>query len=547
LINMRINHNIASLNTYRQLTMNNANGSKSLEKLSSGYRINRAGDDAAGLAISEKMRAQIRGLGMASKNSQDAISLIQTAEGALSETQSILQRMRELAVQSANDTNVSIDREQMQKEVNQLTSEINRIANATEFNTMKLLNGDLAKTVSSTESVLASGTKANSYASKASGIVGNLNELISGGITIAAGGEYALDANSAGNSVKLTATTAGITVEITTGTANGTASTYSDTITLDANGGYTYDNHGVSFSIAAADVSQISAAESITISALSAGTTGAIATNSTYTYSGVASSVATLSDVTVTAHNDNKDVRSITIDWNGATTTGGTFTIKHLDSAGGTVHTDTLVSSALGTISYDEHGIAFSINTTNVSASATLTATISLTDLGTTTTTTYDSSNALQFQVGANQAQTMTLDVADMGSTTLGVSSTTSGSGFGTTKMVTDADGSTVEQYALDITTKTNAAASITVFDTAINTVSEERSKLGAVQNRLEHTISNLDASAENLQASESRIRDVDMAKEMMEFTKNNILMQAAQSMLAQANQQPQGVLQLLR
>src|SRR5690554_4285853 len=140
---MRINHNIAALNTHRQLTNNTLGASKSLEKLSSGFRINRAGDDAAGLAISEKMRSQIRGLEMAQKNSQDSISLIQTAEGAMNEVHSILQRMRELAVQSVNDTNTESDRQELQKEINQLTSEINRIGNTTEFNEKKLLDGSL--------------------------------------------------------------------------------------------------------------------------------------------------------------------------------------------------------------------------------------------------------------------------------------------------------------------------------------------------------------------------------------------------------------------
>lgn len=141
---MIINHNIAALNTHRQLSTNTANTNKNIEKLSSGLRINRAGDDAAGLAISEKMRGQIRGLDQATRNAQDGISLIQTAEGALNETHSILQRMRELAVQSSNDTNTGQDRGELQKEMNQLTSEINRIGNTTEFNTKKLLNGDLS-------------------------------------------------------------------------------------------------------------------------------------------------------------------------------------------------------------------------------------------------------------------------------------------------------------------------------------------------------------------------------------------------------------------
>lgn len=143
---MRINHNIAALNTHRQLTIGNSNAAKNMEKLSSGLRINKAGDDAAGLAISEKMRGQIRGLEMAAKNSQDAISLIQTAEGALNETHAILQRMRELAVQGANDTNTTIDRDQIQEELNQLISEIDRISTATQFNTKNLLDGTLNAT-----------------------------------------------------------------------------------------------------------------------------------------------------------------------------------------------------------------------------------------------------------------------------------------------------------------------------------------------------------------------------------------------------------------
>ncbi|WP_026908869.1 flagellin [Paucisalibacillus globulus] len=274
---MIINHNISALNAHRQLGANQGATQNSLEKLSSGLRINRAGDDAAGLAISEKMRGQIKGLEMASKNAQDGISLIQTAEGALNETHSILQRMRELAVQSSNDTNTTGDRKELQKEVDQLVSEIDRIANNTEFNTKKLLEGSLS----------------------------------------------------------------------------GTA-------------------------------------------------------------------------------------------------------------------------------------------------------------------------NALTFHVGANSGQVVTLDINSMTASGLGVS-------------------------GINISGQTSADDAISTIQTAIDKVSSERSKLGAVQNRLEHTINNLGTSAENLTAAESRIRDVDMAKEMMEFTKNNILSQAAQAMLAQANQQPQGVLQLLR
>ncbi|AVX32098.1 flagellin Hag [Carboxydocella sp. ULO1] len=274
---MRINHNIASLNTYRQLTANTAAASNSIAKLSSGLRINKAGDDAAGLSISEKMRGQIRGLQQASRNAQDGISLIQTAEGALNETHAILQRMRELAVQGANDTNVTADRSAIKDELLQLKQEIDRIAANTEFNTQKLLQ------------------KNDSYI----------------------------------------------------------------------------------------------------------------------------------------------------------------------------------------------------------------------------------------FQVGANSGQNIKLVINAMNASAL--------------------DANLTQAKISGLSTYGNFTSFVTVVNNAITKVSTERSKLGAYQNRLEHTINNLDTSAENLTAAESRIRDVDMAKEMMEFTKNNILTQAAQAMLAQANQQPQGVLQLLR
>lgn len=271
---MIINHNMNALNAHRNMGINNTSAGKAMEKLSSGLRINRAGDDAAGLAISEKMRGQIRGLDQASRNSQDGISLIQTAEGALNETQNILQRMRELAVQSSNDTNVSTDRTAIQAEITQLTAEVDRIAGNTEFNTQKLLDG--------------------------------------------------------------TAT-------------------------------------------------------------------------------------------------------------------------------------------------------------------------------------------AIKFHVGANAGQNIEVKIDDMKAATL------------------------LGAAAIDITTQTTADGAITTINTAVEKVSTQRANLGAVQNRLEHTIANLNNTSENLTAAESRVRDVDMAKEMMNFSKNNILNQAAQAMLAQANQQPQNVLQLLR
>jgi flagellin len=278
---MIINNNITAMNSYRNLTSVTENVNGSLEKLSSGLRINRAGDDAAGLAISEKMRGQIKGLNMATKNSQDAISLIQTAEGALNETHSILQRMRELAVQSSNDTNTTSDRSELQKEMNQLRQEIDRIGETTEFNSKTLMTG--------------------SYAT-----------------------------------------------------------------------------------------------------------------------------------------------------------------------------------------------------------------------------------NGMRFQVGANSGQFVSLKFASMRASALSVSGTNA-------------------TAAISITSATAADQAITTINDAIETVSAERSKFGAMQNRLEHTINNLRVSGENLQSAESRIRDVDMAKEMTDYSKNRIITQSGTAMLAQANANPQGVLQLLR
>jgi flagellin len=318
---MRINHNISALNAYRNLNVNNANTAKSLEKLSSGLRINRASDDAAGLAISEKMRSQIRGLDMAEKNALDGISLIQTAEGALSSTHEILQRMRELSVQAANDSNTDTDRAEIQKEINQLTSEVNRIGNSTEFNTSPLLDG-------SRMNVLAT---------------------------------------------------------------------------------------------------------------------------------------------------DKKE---------------------------------------------------------------------------------------LNLQIGANAGQTVSLGINDMRSKALKISSTVSSATsqpvtlmdgtikpvwYKQIKEVNDGVSATSTEYAIDVSTNEKAQAAITIFDDAIQRVSSERARMGAIQNRLEHTVNNLSMMSENATAAESRIRDLDMAMEMSTFTKNNILNQAAQAMLSQANQLPQGVLQLLK
>ncbi|MFC5588755.1 flagellin [Sporosarcina soli] len=387
---MRINHNIAALNTHRQLGINNTGASKNLEKLSSGLKINRAGDDAAGLAISEKMRGQIRGLDMAQKNSQDGISLIQTAEGALNETHSILQRMRELAVQSSNDTNTGVDRGEIQKEIDQLTAEIDRIGNTTEFNTQKLLNGDRV------------------------------------GLSAAKKGTASIQNNSRGD---------------------------------------------VDFKAATMSL----------VEALTAGGT-----------------------ITITRINDATGVDQFIVS----------------DAANSGINLDDLGTAATG---ITVGGVDLSIaNLLDIGVGESVTITINAKEDAQT-----DASKSVSLQIGANTGQNILVGINDMRATALGVRATSGES--------------------LDVSDSGKASTAVTVINNAIEKVSAERSKLGATQNRLEHTINNLGAASENLTAAESRIRDVDMAAEMMEFTKNNILTQAAQAMLAQANQQPQGVLQLLR
>jgi flagellin len=396
---MRINHNIAALNTYRQLTTNNTSSSKAIEKLSSGLRINRAGDDAAGLAISEKMRGQIRGLEMASKNAQDGVSLIQTAEGALNETHSILQRMRELAVQSANDTNDTSDRGQLQEEVTALLSEIDRIANSTEFNNKKLLDGSLSQ-----------------------GLTGTLTNTV----------------NAA--AVKI----------ITPG------------------------------NLVADDT--VSVTQLVTHAAESA------------------------------ENADDGEFQNIVFEFTlsgGKGTATVTFTKAELDA--GTISK---------TVAVGANGVKLQIDVADASDLSTSTGDGPGTETAPDALTVVD--NSITFHIGANAGQNLKLGISNLSAEALNIST-------------------------VDISTQNNANSAITAIQNAVDSVSSERAKLGAAQNRLEHTIANLGTAAENLTAAESRIRDVDMAKEIMEFTKTSILTQAAQAMLAQANQQPQGVLQLLR
>ena len=398
---MIINHNLNAMNAHRNMGATTSAQGKSMEKLSSGLRINRAGDDAAGLAISEKMRSQIRGLTQASRNAQDGISMIQTAEGALSETQSIGQRMRELAVQSANGTYTDEDRELINQEFMQLKSEIDRIANDTEFNGNKVLNGNISGKEYEVKSVKTTANPNGTLTEDKLGVI--MAEVTGDSLRPLGEGTFELKiARDAGNN---------ITLEIVDKS--------------EFNGGKEYVMDSITF------------------------------------------------DKT-TANNGDKTVEIA----------GLTLNLKGLTGDTNIAANESATIEFSNTVRKEEEGI--------------------------------------RLQVGANREQMIGLSVGNMRSRELGLG-------------------------GIDVIGVGNAEEAIERIDEAISRVSSQRADLGAAQNRLEHTIASTDNTAENLQAAESRIRDVDMAKEMMELTKLNVLQQASQSMLAQANQAPQNVLSILR
>ena len=413
---MIINHNMMAANALRNSGINQGNASKSMEKLSSGLRINRAGDDAAGLSISEKMRAQIRGLEQASTNAQDGISMIQTAEGALNETHNILQRMRELSVQAANDTNIDTDRAAIQEEMNALGEEITRISENTEFNKQTLLDGGF-------------------------------------------NGSFQIGANEK-QSIKLSIDKMD---SASLGLTSGVQVTDSVKVTNLSDGTYTVTGDKM-FDSKGNHVGNITAADGkMTINGVDAQFTSA----------------------------QIKDGATITVK-------DGTATIKN--KSDGITNIDKLAAGN------------YEINGTNLLKDGEL---VGKFDAGNKKVVLNDKTEFTEAELGFKTGELK--------------------------------EGAKFEIKGVDVSDSKKAGASITQINNAIEKVSTQRSKLGAVQNRLEHTISNLDTSAENLTAAESRIRDVNMAKEMSTFSKNNILQQAAQAMLSQANQQPQNVLQLLR
>ncbi|MBS4178282.1 flagellin [Lederbergia citrea] len=415
---MIINHNIAALNTHRQLGAASGAQAKSMEKLASGLRINRAGDDAAGLAISEKMRAQVKGLDTASRNAQDAISLIQTAEGALNETHSILQRMRELAVQSSNDTNTASDRSEIQKEMDQLKSEVTRISTDTEFNTKKLLNGDMGKTFAVT---------ANSFTPSNVQAIGS--DITDGTYTftvIDAGTETTtLSTNTAASGLAAT--------DITVGVGND----FGD-----------YRLSVTNFSAGTADL-RLEGPDGKVIDVTGVSEDGAAVAIGGFTF----------------------DFSSNNITANGTIEFSVTQAGLEIDLSGAkTVDNSAITSYAGEKLNYG--GFEFTVKTG-----------AGLTDNNVFTMNVTD--KAVKFHIGANAGQNTALAINNMSASALNIAD-------------------------IDVTNQSGANNAITTINDAIEKVSGERSKLGAIQNRLEHTINNLGTSSENLTAAESRIRDVD-------------------------------------
>ena len=490
---MRIQHNIAALNSYRNLTGNNNAVAKNLEKLSSGYRINRAGDDAAGLAISEKMRAQITGLNTAQKNAQDGVSLVQTAEGALTEVHSMLNRMVELADQSANGTyDNPVDRANLQKEISSLKDEIDRIADSTNFNGINLLDGSLSTAKLDVKSATINKTAITPTVNAATGTTSEIN--------VAAGT----------NGTKQTLTVeyadeSGTLHEAKVEYTAGTDAAANDTAIL-----------GALKKSELASVFDITSnkAGKLTLTSKVVGENGAkltaISTTDTAADAVKAGAVTKGKNETVTLTNGAKSiVAGDTIVLNGKTyefvantsskpkTEGATAIVVGANEDATIANLNTALENA---------GVKATKNTNDLVLSAT------------------KDGAALTLQIGdtSEDFNQMNVSVGDMHTAALGIAD-------------------------IDLSTQAGAKAAVGKIKSAINSVSSTRGDLGAIQNRLEHTINNLSVTSENMTAAESRIRDVDMANEMMAYTKNNILVQSSQAMLAQANQLPQGVLQLLQ
>ncbi len=570
---MVVRTNTMALNAYRQLGMNNSAVAKSLEKLSSGFRINRAGDDAAGLAISEKMKAQITGLETASSNAQDGISLIQTAEGNLGEVHSMLNRMVELATKSANGTYTQTERDALQSEVDQLLEEIDRISQSANFNGAKLLDGSLSATGGATKiNVIGNGVKASAS--------GGVKGVYASNAALTAAGAAAKEGDTFSYTISLS--------DGTSQTITLTAKKSSDTATavdqLVGENGKVYGSiaaGGTDVTAAELDNAFLAAmkenkvlADNFDITSDKAGKftftaketgTKSLAVNAMDYKNGVDAAVVDIGVKITAPVDDGIEIDASTLtEYDGTNADEAIFTINgkkfviltnDMDAA----QTDYMKATAgLGSdVTILVGGIGGLMSGGDADAPAVGGAT--------------DTPNSNWAQNIKKIAEVTGLNVGDTITEAVGTNGIDQGKGIrltlggGATGGLVLQIGDTADDYNklrvsiddmsakglglkdLSIADPDSASNAIDTIKNAINTVSSQRASLGALQNRLEHTINNLDVAVENLSAANSRIRDTDMAKEMMNYTKMNVLVQSAQAMLAQANQQPQSVLQLLQ
>ncbi len=584
-----INTNTLALNSQRSLKVVGDSQARASERLSSGLRINRAADDAAGLAISEKMRSQVRGLDQASKNAQDGISLIQTAEGALSETHSIIQRMRELTVQASNDTITEDDRGKIALELNELSTEIDGIASKTEFNTKKLIDGSWknSKLYLQTGANKDQGMSFNIQGMNAKSLGVDqvaIGDVISGKVaptttTTTTAGTSTTKSVTTPGTLALAATVGGAAADkgdsqyaLGTAQANGTTkiTTNAGSFTIEADGKLTIsssmtfksyksdgdvaddpsDNPDVTLAAGTYTKEQLLSDLSNTIESTGGG--GKAIAN----FGGVSIGISSTGELQVGKMTSpfgagdqdmNADDNGVNLtlgesEFSGGSslTTGGSNKTISVKTAGATSSDDSVITFANidaadiasitggadgasgGPASNDEILKSITTGTHEIEAWKLAGVTVTMND-----------GNTFSFKSTAKNDLTMSASVVD-----------------GTVDTETTKDVTTITPGTSSSTSQTRGeqiSAVTKVLDNALEQVSQQRAKLGAYQNRLEHTIKNLDVASENLSSAESRIRDTDMAKEMMSFTKSNVLSQAATSMLAQANQAPQNVLQLLR
>ena len=499
---MRIQHNIMAMNSYRNYSNNTSALSKNLEKLSSGYKINRAGDDAAGLAISEKMRAQITGLTQAQANAKSGINLVQTAEGALTEVHDMLNRMVKLADQSANGTyDNEVDRANLQKEVAQLKSEIDRIADSSNFNGIKLLDGSMSVSTAAKEFDLSNVT----------GVFGGADIAVTAGKkgSFETGTGKAATAASHANVIVKYMDADGNANSVTIENVAFAANKGNDAIMSAIQGNETLSKL---FNVTSADGTATGA---LTIEAKELGTSAVAGKAGKPVVTGVS-----LSNITKDGSTDPDATLAIAA----GTKTDGTPAKVNLSGTaqvGDAVNIDG-VKYTFKKDSDGSDGKTFS--DLNSLRSAALLNGITLNTATSNAVTASKGGKSLTLQIGdtSDDFNKLKVDVQDMHAKALGIAD-------------------------VDVSTQASASTAVDAIKKAINTVSSVRGDLGATQNRLDHTINNLSVMTENIQDAESTIRDTDVAEEMMAYTKNNILVQSAQAMLAQANQVPQGVLQLLQ